>query len=524
MSNKRPNIIFIVLDTHRAERMSLYGYGKDTTPVMSEFADEATVFDWAVAPAPWTIPSHASMFTGVYPTIHQTIQSYTALTNGIPTIAELLQEQGYDTIGFCNNPLVGVLDNGLKRGFNEFYNYSGTVPDIPAIREDDMLKRFQQWAARAAQAVTVPIEKRFGESPLLLKLATMPWFVPIWTQLGSFKGDTHKSLVDVADYVDYHTSIKKDEPFFMFINMMETHLPYYPPRYALDKWAPYLKKDREARDFLQQFNLESYRWMAPMIEPFSEMQHGVLSDVYDAEVAYQDQQLHHLFETLERSGQMDNTMVILISDHGESHGDHEFMGHGFVIYNELVRVPMIIRYPDLFPGGARVDHNVSARRVFHTMMEAAGLEHEAYEQSVATHSLTQSLGGPEKEPENEYVIAEAYPPLNFINVMEMSHPDAIEEFRVRMMRRAIYNSHTKLMTVDGKPDEFFDVRQDYFELENLIDSPTGYENELVNLQQRLEEYIVVAEAHRDGTAAGEEIDYSDNPELLDRLRGLGYLE
>ena len=107
MTTKKPNIIFLVLDTHRLERMSVYGYHKDTTPVLGDLSEGATVFDWGIATAPWTVPSHASMFTGLYPTVHQTNQSYATLPEQIPTLAEKLAANGYETVAFCNNPLVG---------------------------------------------------------------------------------------------------------------------------------------------------------------------------------------------------------------------------------------------------------------------------------------------------------------------------------------------------------------------------------------------------------------------------------
>jgi uncharacterized sulfatase len=525
MTATQPNIILLVLDTHRAERMSMYGYRKNITPALGALAEDSTVFDWAIAPAPWTIPSHASTFTGLYPTVHQTNQSFTSLPEELPTLAELLRGNGYETVGFCNNPLVGLLENGLKRGFNHWYNYSGTFPDVPEIGPDaPTLRRMKHAATQVLQKISVPIERQFGRSPLLLKLAMMPLFVPFWTRVGKFKGDTAVSLTDVADYLRYHHSTHPDRPLFMFINMMETHLPYYPPRKALDRWVPYLRKDQEAREFLQRFNVQSYRWVAPVIEPLSEMEHTVLSDVYDAEVAYQDRQLRKVFRVLRRSGQLENTMVIVLSDHGESHGEHHFMGHAFVVYNELVRVPLLIHYPKLFPPGKRIEHEVSTRRVFHTILEAAGIEHEAFGQKVGDLTLTRSLGGRHKEPEHEAVVSEAYPPLNFINVMEMNNPEAIEPFRVRQMRRTIYGEGVKLMTISDQPDEFFDVRSDYFEERNLLDNPIGYENDVLSLQQRLDEFIVVAEAQRHGTAAGRKIDYSNNPELLERLRALGYIE
>ncbi len=522
MAQAKPHIIFLVLDTHRAEHMSIYGYHKDTTPVLGAFAEQSTIFDWAIAPGQWTIPSHASMFTGLYPTVHQTTQSFTTLPDNIPTLAELLSSQGYHTVGFCNNPLVGVMDNGLKRGFDNFYNYGATFPDIPRIGEDRGLRRAQRIVTELLKNVSTPIERRFGQSPLLLKLATMPLFVPIWSRVLNFKGNTRQSLVDVADYLRYHFKAHKDRPLFMFINMMETHLPYFPPRQVVDRWVPYLRRDREAREFLQTFNNSSYRWMAPMIEPFSELQARTLRDVYDAEIAYQDHELRRVFRTLKRSGQLDNTMVVIVSDHGESHGDHDFMGHAFAIYNELVRVPLVIHYPQAFPAGKRVGHSVSARRVFHTILDAAGIEFANFGRPAQELSLARSLDV--TQPERDHVVSEAYPPVNFINVMEMSNPEAIERFRVREIRRAIYGHGTKLMTVGNHLDEFFDIEQDPLEETSLLDRPDGFENEVLGLDRELSEFIAEVEAQRDGTASGGHLDYSNNPELLERLRGLGYIE
>lgn len=520
--HERPNIILLVLDTHRVERMSIYGYHRETTPVIDDFAADSMVFDRAIATAQWTVPSHASMFTGLYPTVHKTNQSYTALPDDIPTLAELLQAHGYTTVGFCNNPLVGVLDNGLRRGFDQFYNYAATIPDSPIIgRELGGLQRTQRAIMGTLQGFTTLIERQFGRSPLLLKLAMMPVFVPLWSRFGKFKGDTDRSLRDVADFLRYYWSSGDERPLFMFINMMETHLPYYPPRQYADRWVPYLRREQATREFVQRFNSQSYRWLTPMSEPFTDWQQRVLGDLYDAEIAYQDRQLRRLFRYLKRSGELDNTMVIVVSDHGESHGEHSFMGHAFVVYSELVHVPLIIHYPALFPVGERTSHTTSTRRIFHTVLEAAGVPFEQFGYPITKLSLARTVEG--NEPEDEQVVCEAFPPPNFINVMEMNNPEAIEPFRVRMMRRAIYDGGHKLMTVDGRPDEFFDVAHDPFEETNLLDAP-GYENDILRMERMLEEFVVVAEAHRDGTAAGRELDLSDNPELLERLRGLGYIE
>ena len=116
----KPNILLIVLDTLRRDRLSGYGHTRETSPELDAFAARATVFDRAVSPAQWTIPAHASLFTGVYPSTHQLTEAHGRLSGMFPTLAEILHGAGYHTTGFCNNALLGALDNGLRRGFEHF--------------------------------------------------------------------------------------------------------------------------------------------------------------------------------------------------------------------------------------------------------------------------------------------------------------------------------------------------------------------------------------------------------------------
>ncbi|MFL5704743.1 MAG: sulfatase-like hydrolase/transferase, partial [Ktedonobacteraceae bacterium] len=127
----RPDIVLLVLDTQRVDRLSCYGSEEEISPYIDELASDATIFNYAVAPAQWTVPSHASMFTGVYPSTHNTLQSFSVLPRTLPTLAERLRDSGYSTVAFCNNPLVGVVNNGLRRGFHSFLNYSGLMTSRP---------------------------------------------------------------------------------------------------------------------------------------------------------------------------------------------------------------------------------------------------------------------------------------------------------------------------------------------------------------------------------------------------------
>ena len=130
----------VVLDTHRYDRLGSYGYHRPTTPNLDSFASESLFFKKAIAPGQWTIPSHASLFSGEAPAVHQTVQADDVLPKEFQTLASRLSAAGVKTTGFCNNPLVGVIQNGFKRGFDHFYNYCGAVPSTPQKQKDDLLQ------------------------------------------------------------------------------------------------------------------------------------------------------------------------------------------------------------------------------------------------------------------------------------------------------------------------------------------------------------------------------------------------
>src|SRR4051812_36929523 len=149
MPERKPDILLIILDTLRRDRLSIYGHPRPTSPGFDEFAAQATLFERAVAPSQWTIPAHSSLFTGLYPTAHGVVEANGQLSPTHPTLAEILQVGGYHTIAFCNNPLVGALDNGLQRGFDQFYNYASAVPNRPKDTQSNGRfaygRRFRRW-------------------------------------------------------------------------------------------------------------------------------------------------------------------------------------------------------------------------------------------------------------------------------------------------------------------------------------------------------------------------------------------
>jgi len=522
----KPNIVLIVLDTLRADRMSCYGYERRTTPLIDAFAEDATLFERAVVPGQWTIPSHASLFTGEYPTTHMTTQIYDTLGEDMTTVAELLGADGYKTVGFCNNPLLGVVDNELDRGFDEFYNYGGAVPNYPDIKRSrpKLFSRLAERYTRLMRRITAPFQNQFAHNNLLLQIAMHPLIVPLWQGSVNFKGDTKRSLHDVVGYMRAHRKRDSEQPLFTFINLMETHLPYRVPARFTREFAPYYEDDKEAQGFMRGYNREHYRWMIPLTEPLGELEDRVLNDLYDAEVAYQDRLLRRLLKDLNKPRVRDNTMVIITSDHGEGLNNHDFVGHSLVAYDDLVRVPLMVRYPEKYAAGRRVSSLVSTRRVFHSMLDAAGIQPGGEKTDhapidVKGLSLARTLNG--YDTEEETVFAEAYTPATLLSLMENENPSAIDAFRCRSMRRAAYQDRYKLITVGDEPDELFDVLDDPREKNNLL---TAHPDKVVKLQASLNSFVQDAEARRPANWESARRVNLDDEQISERLRALGYIE
>lgn len=537
-----PDILLVVLDTQRADRLGCYGHSRAISPNLDRFAEQGTLFEQAISPAQWTIPSHASLFTGAYPTAHGVTQSSQSLSQNAPHLAEVLQALGYETIGFCNNPLVGVLNNGFKRGFQAFYNYGGAFPSVPHHSNpwpwpvNHLAEAYTQFLRK----ISYPIQNLFGQSDLAFRVSLHSWLTPVWSRMANFKGQNERSVQDVVRFLLERETAQPEQPLFLFLNLMETHLPFWPPGEFIDQVAPYFRHSQEARTVMRTWNREAYRWAAPLAKPLGELEDRVLNDLYDAEVAYQDAYLGRLFELLDQRRRHRETLTLIVADHGDGLGDHGYFGHAFVAYQELVHVPFILHWPEQVPHSNRVDTPVSTRRTFHTLLDAAAQtpEQNAIIDNLLTSeaanvrrlSLRHTIGG--RDPEQQTAFSEIYPPMNFVKAIESRQPDLLDRYRCLSTRRAIVrdtildnnqksSTPMKLITVDGVTDELFDLAADPQEHENIIDGEPSASATLVYLLEQMTQRVLrEQELH----PAGQAIE-SDGDELLQqRLRGLGYLE
>jgi uncharacterized sulfatase len=511
------NILLIILDTLRRDRLSAYGHTRETSPAFDTFATDATFFERAVATSQWTIPSHASLFTGLYPSNHHVTQSNGRLSPTQPVLAEILRDAGYHTVAFCNNPLVGVLDNGLQRGFEHFYNYASAIPSRPNDHRKPWLRRefsrrFRPYARRMGN--------KFAQSDVMFRHALNPLFVPIWTRYINFKGHTANSVGDLVDYWTEHVAGGADRPIFAFLNLMGAHLPYQPPQDMLDKVAPGVKHDRHVYEFMRRFNADAAGWASPPEPPLTDWQYEALLDFYDAEIATQDAQLGKLLDYLRTSGELANTTVIIAADHGEGHGEHNLFGHGFNVHQELIHVPLVIHDPERFPRGKHITANLSTRRLFHTILDITGITPPLPEDdpnaNIPALSLVNTLNG-NGDIENGVAFSEAYPPLTFVHVLEHRNPSVIERMRLREVRRSIYDGDYKLIICGEKVEALYNIADDPAETQNLI---ANEPDRLAEMQSELTTFIQQFQT----TSTPESAVAEDDERVLEHLRALGYIE
>lgn len=327
----RPNILFIILDTVRDFSTGLGGYERPTTPTLVAYAASSTVFDAAIATAPWTMPSHASMFTGRYPD-ELGIDFDVGLDDHYPTVAEAFRDHGYATGGFVANNYVSRLF-GLDRGF---VHYEDFPVDVQQLLLHASLGRF-----------------------LVPKLV-----VPAMRKLGNERKFGRKPAPFVTGNFLEWSRDTGGRPFYAFLNFMEAHHPYQPPMPYERMFTP----PEQPRYRAQALNPKRVAEQPRELE--------ATRNAYDGSIAYLDHQLELIFTELERRGQLEHTVIVVTADHGEHLGEHAIMYHGNSVYRQELQVPLLLRWPARVPAGRRVAEPVTLRDLGATLLDLAGFPEE----------------------------------------------------------------------------------------------------------------------------------------------------
>jgi len=335
------NVILIVWDTVRSYDVSSYGFSRDATPNLTQWAQKGVQFNHALAAAPWTYPSHTSFFTGQWPKKLNSQWKFT-LDTPDPTLAEYLTSQGYQTAGFAANTSCCTYESGLSRGFSHWEDY--------ALTPLSLLTR------------TVP-----GKW-MLLKVLDFGGFYRLgfnffyekkWQNLES------RGARDVNErFLNWLSGRRPDRPFFAFLNYFDAHEPFIPPP-SYENGFGIKPKTPEEYQFLFDYVGANKATSRPRDLVMAR-------DCYDDCILFLDEQLGRLLGLLKKQGLLENTTVIITADHGEGFGDHGIFGHSYTVNLDEIGVPLVILSPQA-PARRFVPDAVSLRDLPATVVDLLGL-------------------------------------------------------------------------------------------------------------------------------------------------------
>lgn len=415
-SSGAPNVLLIVLDTVRAQSLSLYGYARSTTPQLERLAKTGVVFERAVATGSWTVPSHTSMFHGRY--LHELPENWFTVKQADsrhPSLAEALSERGYMTAGFVANLTACSYESGLDRGFAHYEDYPVSLGQIilsSSLGRNVISKRLRRFFF---------LGKRLN----------------------------HKLAADLNGDFLHWLSRNEERPFFAFLNYFDAHAPYLPPEPFDRKFASRAQR-ANLSDLAKQGAVPAGKNVSP--QTIQEM-----LDAYEGSIAYLDHQLGLLFDELEARGVLKNTLVIITSDHGEEFADHGFFGHSYNLYSLVLHVPLLVSFPARMPTGERIREPVTLRDIPATVIDLLNIEDEA---RFSGNSLARHWDGT-RDPHS---------PVDDSPLSELSgHGRAPTEWATKSL---VIDQYHYIRNGDGR-EELYNLENDPFEKHNLADSEEG---------------------------------------------------
>jgi arylsulfatase A-like enzyme len=423
-----PNILVIVVDTLRADHLSSYGYSRQTSPNIDNLARHGVLFENAIAPSSWSLPSHASLVTGR--TVHEhgmgNVEPMPWLgwgksgLNGLPTLGETLQTRGYRTGAFSANRIYFTSNVGLGRGFIHFEDYFDGIGD--SFVRTELGREFGRFYMNRSPKSKITRAFQY--------LGLGSWLDKDSEGSGDYGGVF--GIRKRADAVNRETLrwIAKDRkhPFFAFLNYLDVHYAYGGPAgYPKPVWD-----------------------------------HGTTIDEYDAGVKYTDDFIGQLLDGLD----LKNTIVVITSDHGEALGDHGLSFHGAALYWDLVHVPLIVSWPDHVPQGVRVKQPVTNADIANTVLSMIDAGENPFPGPTLTALWGQSAPKQWPNPVSELPQTNTIVPAD--RAVQGKIPIATDGWM-----SSVISPQWQLIRHEKYGDQIYNWKIDPAELNNLIHTPAG---------------------------------------------------
>ncbi|MGB5658852.1 MAG: sulfatase [Thermoanaerobaculia bacterium] len=318
----RPDIILVSIDSLRADNLGCYGYPRETSPFVDQLASEGVRFENAISTTSWTLPSHAALFSGLYDSTHGLVSDDQRLAKGVLTIAEVLRDGGYHTAGFYGGPFLHPTF-GLDQGFDVYRSCMAGTGGLESGQD----------VRRGLELDRVPSHADVT-SPRTLEEVTS------WAESGV------------------------EGPYFLFLHLWDVHYDYIPPQGYVELFDP---------DYEGDLTGESLTTNPAISQQMARRDLEHLIALYDGEIRFTDDHLRLIFEALDRRGLLDNALTVITADHGEEFFEHGGKGHRRTLFDEMIRVPLIVHWPGHVSSGTVVGNQVRLIDIMPTLAAAAGL-------------------------------------------------------------------------------------------------------------------------------------------------------
>ena len=461
----RTNVILIVTDTARRDNFSCYGHHHNTTPNIDAFAKDGVLFSNFIATGSWTLPTHASLFTGMYPSRHGAHHSDNheegiPLADGNVTLAEILAEQGYHNAAVVSNYAILGKQSNIQQGFHYYL-----------VQASQFQNFFWGLVTKEVGLLHKIIQNRF------------------------FKLNFYKLSSEINTYALNWLNHHRDEDFFLFINYMEPHkgANYLPEGYDRLYGFNWKRWDRET---VSQKEMEKIIHLQQKV-PVEHLQ--VEYDWMDCKVHYMDKYIGKLMSSLKAMNLYDSSLIILMSDHGELFGEHNSFSHTEDLYNELIRVPLIIKYPKTMNRKGNASKYVQTVDLMPEIL------------SLLNVPVPEDLQGQPIGLVNHKIISELF--------RSKLHPitKLFPERYYRDLKSIISSKHYKYIQASNDMDELFNLATDSLELFNIIsDMPS----KAARLDRQIEEWTQSFEPASRDDSKQQKMDKN----LKRKLKALGYIQ